>query len=207
MKIEDVRLFGERNRFPQISLPALTTALVQMEGSSSTVRQRTPHSTTDITIDEEPANTHSLAEVEFEIVDWDEEIRLARLSVADRMKRQGLKDDCLTEEEEDQKEKGEEVNKKDDDVERGAGASADADQPKAEPQIFTGNWKDDVPPVTEAKRETAEEEEESCRICFGGQEEELGRLFSPCLCRGTVSLVPLLLQCELLKDEVETDET
>lgn len=25
-----------------------------------------------------------------------------------------------------------------------------------------------------------------CRICFDGEDEELGKLFSPCLCRGTV---------------------
>ena len=36
----------------------------------------------------------------------------------------------------------------------------------------------------------AEDERPSCRICFGdGDVEELGRLFSPCLCRGTNSHV------------------
>lgn len=31
-------------------------------------------------------------------------------------------------------------------------------------------------------------EERTCRICFDGEEDdETGRLFSPCLCRGTVS--------------------
>lgn len=32
-------------------------------------------------------------------------------------------------------------------------------------------------------------EERMCRICFDGPDEELGKLFSPCLCRGTVRLV------------------
>lgn len=32
-----------------------------------------------------------------------------------------------------------------------------------------------------------EDEDKTCRICFGGEDEESGRLFSPCLCRGTVS--------------------
>lgn len=37
--------------------------------------------------------------------------------------------------------------------------------------------------------DAAEEQEKVCRICFGGpeEEEELGKLFSPCVCRGTVS--------------------
>lgn len=30
-------------------------------------------------------------------------------------------------------------------------------------------------------------DERMCRICFDGEDEELGRLFSPCQCRGTVS--------------------
>lgn len=39
----------------------------------------------------------------------------------------------------------------------------------------------------------ADADEKICRICFDGEDEELGRLFSPCLCKGTVSssrLVP-----------------
>lgn len=36
-------------------------------------------------------------------------------------------------------------------------------------------------------------EEKMCRICFDGPDEELGKLFSPCLCRGTVSLALFLL--------------
>lgn len=35
--------------------------------------------------------------------------------------------------------------------------------------------------------ETAAPDERMCRICFDGPDEELGKLFSPCLCRGTVS--------------------
>ncbi|ORY80297.1 hypothetical protein BCR35DRAFT_304498 [Leucosporidium creatinivorum] len=38
-----------------------------------------------------------------------------------------------------------------------------------------------------AAPDAAEEQEKVCRICFGGpeEEEELGKLFSPCVCRGT----------------------
>ena len=35
--------------------------------------------------------------------------------------------------------------------------------------------------------QTEEEEERVCRICFAG--EDAGRLFSPCLCRGSMGLV------------------
>lgn len=36
-------------------------------------------------------------------------------------------------------------------------------------------------------------EDKMCRICFDGPDEELGKLFSPCLCRGTVSLALFVL--------------
>lgn len=51
-------------------------------------------------------------------------------------------------------------------------------------------------PVNEEARKDAGEgaqneprvpqDERLCRICFDGEDEELGKLFSPCLCRGTV---------------------
>lgn len=43
-----------------------------------------------------------------------------------------------------------------------------------------------------ASSAAAAEEEKTCRICFGGSEEveELGKLFSPCQCRGTVRASP-----------------
>jgi hypothetical protein len=47
----------------------------------------------------------------------------------------------------------------------------------------------------------AEEQDRVCRICFGGseEEEEMGKLFSPCICRGTVSsfVRPCSRFCEL----------
>mmetsp|Transcript_18154 Transcript_18154/g.30521 ORF Transcript_18154/g.30521 Transcript_18154/m.30521 type:complete len:310 (-) Transcript_18154:205-1134(-) len=43
-----------------------------------------------------------------------------------------------------------------------------------------------VPPTT-TSQSASEPAEPSCRICHGGSEE--GRLFSPCLCRGTVGKV------------------
>lgn len=42
-------------------------------------------------------------------------------------------------------------------------------------------------PEAEAALGGAPKEEKMCRICFDGEDEELGRLFSPCQCRGTVS--------------------
>lgn len=49
------------------------------------------------------------------------------------------------------------------------------------------------PSTTEREQPTPadaeeEEEEKQCRICLGGveDEEELGRLISPCLCRGSI---------------------
>ncbi|KAI5476868.1 ORMDL family protein [Pseudohyphozyma bogoriensis] len=44
----------------------------------------------------------------------------------------------------------------------------------------------DEPP---AQAEGAGEEEKMCRICFDGEDPELGRLFSPCQCRGTSRFV------------------
>lgn len=56
---------------------------------------------------------------------------------------------------------------------------ADADSSSAEPPAPQG------PPPPQDDR--------VCRICFGGadDEEELGRLFSPCVCRGTVRVPSL----------------
>lgn len=47
-----------------------------------------------------------------------------------------------------------------------------------------------------ATPDAAEDQEKVCRICFGGEEEEveLGRLFSPCQCRGTVSCFGLVVR-------------
>ncbi|OAX44216.1 hypothetical protein K503DRAFT_765198 [Rhizopogon vinicolor AM-OR11-026] len=37
--------------------------------------------------------------------------------------------------------------------------------------------------------EAKEEQEKQCRICFDGEDESLGRLIRPCLCRGSISHV------------------
>ncbi|KAH8922512.1 hypothetical protein BT69DRAFT_1350840 [Atractiella rhizophila] len=50
--------------------------------------------------------------------------------------------------------------------------------------------------MEEAEKERQDEmpapapvDEPQCRICFGGEDAELGRLISPCLCRGSIGLV------------------
>ena len=40
-------------------------------------------------------------------------------------------------------------------------------------------------PPPAAEQPAPEDPESICRICLGGPDPELGRLFSPCLCRGT----------------------
>lgn len=54
-------------------------------------------------------------------------------------------------------------------------------------------------PVAEVPPQVAPEpvDERQCRICLGGpeEEEELGRLITPCLCRGTIRVRLALLVC------------
>ncbi|KAJ3551445.1 hypothetical protein NM688_g4698 [Phlebia brevispora] len=42
---------------------------------------------------------------------------------------------------------------------------------------------------TNANTNTPQENEKQCRICFDGEDPELGRLIRPCLCKGSVSYV------------------
>ncbi|KAG2350283.1 hypothetical protein BDR05DRAFT_921080 [Suillus weaverae] len=44
-------------------------------------------------------------------------------------------------------------------------------------------------PEDKTDQDPAPEQEKQCRICFEGEDESLGRLIRPCLCRGTISHV------------------
>lgn len=43
-------------------------------------------------------------------------------------------------------------------------------------------------------QEPATEQEKQCRICFESEDESLGRLIRPCLCRGSISVSQSPLQ-------------
>lgn len=64
-----------------------------------------------------------------------------------------------------------------------------------------GRWKSDEFPrivtetgdcfhstMPEAKEVRETEQEKQCRICFDGEDESLGKLIRPCLCRGSISV-------------------
>ncbi|KAG1864280.1 hypothetical protein DFJ58DRAFT_656280 [Suillus subalutaceus] len=44
-------------------------------------------------------------------------------------------------------------------------------------------------PENKTDQEPAPEQEKQCRICFEGEDESLGRLIRPCLCKGSISYV------------------
>jgi E3 ubiquitin-protein ligase DOA10 len=51
-------------------------------------------------------------------------------------------------------------------------------------------------PEHKTDQEPVPEQEKQCRICFEGEDESLGRLIRPCLCRGSISVSQLLpLEC------------
>jgi len=85
---------------------------------------------------------------------------------------------------------------------------------RANSQRESGKDEDLDPSIREGGAEGTEERKEeerdpandrTCRICFDGEDDELGKLFSPCRCRGTVSFCCPSSHSLLLSSEEDAD--
>lgn len=94
------------------------------------------------------------------------------------------------------------------DSDLGAATSDEHVQPTSEEgsvaEAQRGDRRADAPPQ---EANAGPGEDKMCRICFDGPDEELGKLFSPCLCRGTVRLVALPLAREILLNLAQLTKT
>lgn len=182
------------------------------------LRQR-PSTAEPVASEASPGSDDELANV-----DWDNEFLLARQMIAARMKQQQIEDGVWPGEEEqervesnddqttlgtspgktaaiEQVQADETMSSREEETERDLASlkreksTSAIPPPKATtlPTAAPGQADDSNQPDP-AKVDT-NDEEKTCRICFEGEDPELGRLFTPCRCKGTVRCLFLLAFC------------
>ncbi|GAA5952647.1 hypothetical protein JCM21900_006059 [Sporobolomyces salmonicolor] len=170
--------------------------------ATSTLRRRHPASDLPPSSPSSTADLASAASAPSESPTWQAQLAEARLEIARKVQEQqsatGWTDDRPVGEKGD----GAEGVAEGGPARRVSGASSDGEDDDLVAELLRPGATARAakePPIEEDKsgearaEEVAEEgtatEERICRICFDGEDPELGKLFSPCLCRGTARFV------------------
>ncbi|GAA5906158.1 hypothetical protein JCM5296_000111 [Sporobolomyces johnsonii] len=164
--------------------------------SASTLRRRHPAS--DLS-PSPPSATADLASAPSESPTWQAQLAEARLEIARKVQEQQHEDGWTDDHPADGKGDGAEGVAEGGPARRVSVASSDGEDDDLVAELLRPGASKE-PPIEEDKsgearaEQVAEEgrattEERICRICFDGEDAELGKLFSPCLCKGTSRFV------------------